>query len=83
VALLDLVILADTRGSGCSAVCRPHQSPDCELWLKVSWRGDPPSTATRQILTLTKGWPLHLTRKPSAAGASSPVVVIARDGQVE
>jgi hypothetical protein len=32
-----------------SAVCRPHQSPDCELWLKVSWCGEPPSMATRQI----------------------------------
>jgi hypothetical protein len=40
---------ADTRGPGCSTVCRPHQSPDCELWLKVSWRGEPPCTANRQI----------------------------------
>jgi len=31
-------------------VCRPHQSPDYELWLGVSWCGEPPSTATRQIL---------------------------------
>jgi len=27
---------ADTRGPGCSADCRPHQSLDCELRLKVS-----------------------------------------------
>jgi len=45
---------SDTRGSGCSVVCRPHQSPDCEFRLKVSWCGETPSTANRQILTLTQ-----------------------------
>jgi hypothetical protein len=41
---------ADAQGSERSAVCRPQQSPDRELWLKVSWYGEPPSTATRQVL---------------------------------
>jgi len=49
---------------------------DCELRLKVSWCGEPPSTATRQILTLTEGWPSCLTRKRRAAGASRPVEAI-------
>ena len=40
---------ADTRGCGCCSVCRPHQSPDRELWLKVSWCGQPTSTAAGQI----------------------------------
>ena len=74
---------ADTRGSGCSVICRPHQSPDFEFRLKVIWCGEPPSTATRQILTLIEGWPRRLTRKRRAAGASRPVDAIARDGQVD
>jgi len=73
---------ADTRGSGRSAVCQPHQSPDWELWLKVSWCGEPPSTATWQILTLTEGWPRCLMQKPRAAGSSRPVEVIACNGEV-
>ena len=54
-----------------------HQSPGCELWLKASWRGVPPSAATRQILTLTEGWPRRLTWKPRAAGAFRLVKAIA------
>ena len=42
-------------GSGRSVVCRPHQSLDREFWLKVSCCGEPPTTATRQTLTLTEG----------------------------
>jgi len=75
--------LADTRGSGYSAICRPHQSPEWEFWIKVSWRGETPSTVSRQILTLTEGWTCRLSRKPSAAGASRPVEAIVRDGQVD
>jgi len=52
------------------------------VWLKVSWCGKPPCTATRQILKLTEGWPRRLTRKPRAAGDSRPFEAIARDGQV-
>jgi len=51
--------------------CLPTTSePWLQLWLKFRWRGDPPSTATRQILTLTEGWPCRLTRKLRAAGAA-------------
>ena len=32
--------VSDTRGSGCSFVCRTIQSPDCEIWLKVSRCGE-------------------------------------------
>jgi len=39
--------------------------------------------ATRQMLTLTEGWPRRLKRKPRAAGASRPVEAIARDGQFD
>jgi hypothetical protein len=63
--------------------CRPHQGPDCQLELKVSWREESPSAATRQILMLTEGWPRRLTRKPRAAGASRPVEATVRNGQID
>ena len=64
--------------------CLPTTSePCCELRLKVSWCGEPPSTATRQILTLTECCPRRLKRKPSAAGASRPVETIAHDSHVD
>jgi hypothetical protein len=31
---------ADTRGLVCFAFCGPHQRPDCELPINVSWRGE-------------------------------------------
>jgi len=67
---------------GVPTVCLPHQCPDCELWLKVSWHGEPSFTATWQILMLTEGWPRCLTRESRAAGANRPVEAIAHDGQV-
>ena len=39
---------------------RLHQSPDWELWLKISWCGEPSSTATRQIVALTNCWHICL-----------------------
>jgi len=63
--------------------CPPHQSPDRELWLKVSWYGEPPSTATRQIRKVNEGRPRRLRRKPRAAGDSRPVEATFRDGQVD
>jgi len=56
---------------------------DCELWLKVNWHEEPPSTATRQILTLTEGWLRRLMRKSWVARASRAVEAITRDGQVD
>ena len=44
--------------------CRPHQSPDWEFRLKVSWCAEPLSSATRQIFTLTEDNLTHLKRKP-------------------
>ena len=66
------------RVSGCSAFCRPHHTHDCEFCLKISWRWEPPCSATRQILTLTEDWFHRLARKPRAAGASRPVEATAR-----
>jgi hypothetical protein len=68
----------NSRGSGCSAFCRPHHTHYCEHWLKIGWRKEPPSSATRQILTLTEGLPHRLTRMPRDAGSSRPVEAIAR-----
>jgi len=40
------------------------------------WREEPSSSVARQLSTLTKGWPCHLTvQKPRAAGVSRPVEV--------
>jgi len=74
---------ADTQGSGCSALCRPTQNPDYELWLKVTWCGKPRSTAPWQILSLNEGWPRRQKRKPRAAVASRPVETIDCDGQID
>ena len=61
---------ADTRWSGFSAVCRPHQSPTVIFESNLADVANPSITATRQILTLTEGLPRRLTRKPRAAGAT-------------
>ena len=53
---------------GCTG--RAHQSPDRGFWFKVSWCGETPSTATRQILALTEGWHRRLMRKPRATGTT-------------
>jgi hypothetical protein len=74
---------ADSRGSGCSAIRRPHQSPDYELLLKVNWHGEPLSSAIWHILTLCEGWPLRPTRKPRAAGPAGRSRSSLNDGQVD
>jgi len=58
--------------------CR-HQNPGCEFWLKVSWRGEPPITATRQMLTLTEGLPLAWRQGwQGPAGQSRPSSAMAK-----
>jgi hypothetical protein len=58
---------AYSRGSGCSIIFRPHQIPDCVLRPNVSLHGELPSSANRQIFTLTEDYPRCPTRKPSGA----------------
>jgi hypothetical protein len=56
----------------------------CEfLRLKINWRGEPLSSATRQILTLTEGWPLRPMLKPRAVGPAGRSRSSPDNGQVD
>jgi hypothetical protein len=46
---------ADSRGLWSAVLWITHQRPNRELRLNVSWCGEPLSSATRQISTLTEG----------------------------
>jgi hypothetical protein len=50
--------------------------PDCELCFKVTWRWEPPSSATRQMPTLTDGW-LPSPDKKAKGGRASRLVNLA------
>jgi hypothetical protein len=39
---------------------RLRQRPSLEFWLLFSWCGEPLSSATLQIPSLTEGWPRSL-----------------------
>ena len=52
---------------------QPHQSPNLEFRLKVSWHGEPLSSETRQIFTLAEGWPRRSKCIAIATGASRSV----------
>jgi len=51
----------------------PHHIPNWEFRLKISWRGEPRSSATRQIFTLADGRPRRSKCDPRATGASRRV----------
>ena len=59
---------ADTRGSRCSALCRPNHGPDSSSDSKVADVGNPEYGNLAH--TLTDDSPRPLTRKPRAARAS-------------